>query len=379
MYLLDTSALLRGERDGKILVTVIEELDNLKTKEGRIGKDARRVLKYIYKYAMDQILDEGETIRNCLNTDDALLAMAESEDLILLTADLSLFLQAKGRDIPCEYMNGKSTEHLLESTTTYITGEEYADILLGDYEGDYPENHFLIFEDEAYRIVGGRPKAVKYRTINNQWVGEIKPRNVEQKCLIDLMSSNTPVVAVHSKYGCGKSYLMLNHMLEMIDKAMYEKIIVVPNNSVVAGSRDVGILPGDLLEKEFVFLGPMIDLLGKAEVMTMVEYEQLEVAPIAFTRGRSWEDAIILVSEAQNLTEYHVKLLLSRVGEGSKIFFDGDVRQEDNAAFTNSSGLTLLHKLSNSSEARLFGSVELKTIERSKVARLADVLDRMEE
>ena len=84
-------------------------------------------------------------------------------------------------------------------------------------------------------------------------------------------------------------------------------------------------------------------------------------------------------SESQNLTSYHVKLLLGRIGENTRIFFDGDVRQEDNKVFTENSGLVLLHRLSRTEGANLFGSVQLKTIERSKVAVLADMLDRLEE
>lgn len=105
----------------------------------------------------------------------------------------------------------------------------------------------------------------------------------------------------------------------------------------------------------------------------------IEIAPIAFIRGRNWDKSIIWVSEAQNLTSYHAKLLLGRIGEESRIFFDGDVRQEDNKIFTENSGLVTLHKLTKSKNADLFASIELKTIERSRVAQLADDLDQMEE
>ncbi len=381
MQLLDTSALLEGSKEGLILVCVIEELDHLKTKEGPVGKKARDVIKYIYRNCMDQILDETKNYsKEGKTTDEMLLWVAGERGYELITADLSLYLQAIGRNIDCSFIDGSKNEFRLVPTTTYLTDQEYSDILVGKYDIKHPDNHFLIYEDEAYRVMNGVPIPVKYRKINNEWVGEIKPRNIEQRCLIDLLLSDVPVVAVHSKYGCGKSYLMLNYILSVVgDGKPFHKLIVIPNNSAVSQSRDVGTLPGDILEKEFVYLGPIIDLFGKEKVREMMLKGELEVAPIAFTRGRNWDKAIVWVSESQNLTDYHVKLLLGRIGEGARILFDGDVRQEDNKVFTENSGLVLLHKLSTVPECSMFGSVELKTIERSRVARLADVLDRLGE
>lgn len=378
MRILDTSALLEGERDGLILMCVIEELDRLKTADRAIAKSARKVIKDIYKTLMGNIRDEGE-VRKGMPTDQVLLEWAEATESTLVTADLSLFLQARGRDIDSIFIDGSKNEFRLKPTATYLTDEQYSEIMESRYEGQHPENHFLIYDDQAYRIVNGNPISVKYRIMKDTFSGDIKPKNVEQKCLIDLMHSEVPVVAVHSKFGCGKSYLMLNHILGELSEGKYKKFIVIPNNSIATQSREVGTLPGDLLEKEFVFLGPIIDLMGKEVVQDMIMREQLEVAPLAFTRGRNWDDSIILVSEAQNLTDYHVKLLLGRIGKNSRIFFDGDVRQEDNKVFTENSGLVLLHRLAETAEANMFGSVELKTIERSHVARLADILDRIDD
>lgn len=380
MRLLDTSALLEGEREGKILLSVISELDNLKTKEGLVGKKARDVIKFIYREALEEVYDETRFFElEYKSTDDILLEVAKERDWVLVTADLSLFLRANALNIQREFIDGSKNEYKIHPTSTYINDREYCEIMEGTYKGKHPENHFLIFGDEAFKITNGTPEHIMYKEINNDWLGKIKPRNVEQKCLINLLHSEVPVVAVHSKYGCGKSFLMLNYILSVVgDGKPFNKVIVIPNNSAVLQSREVGTLPGDILEKEFAYLGPMIDLLGKETVKNMILSNQLEVAPIAFVRGRSWDNAIIWVSESQNLTSYHIKLLLGRIGENSRIFFDGDVRQEDNKIFTENSGLVTLHKLVNSPDAQLFGSVELKVIERSKVARMADTLERME-
>lgn len=378
MLLLDTSALLEGEREGKILMSVIKELDNLKTREGAVGKKARDTIKHIYQNALDNIEDESKDYQiDTMPTDQILLNVAESKGYTLVTADLSLYLQAQARKIESLFIESDKNGYKLAPTATYLTPEDYASVLTGNYEKQHPENHFLIYGEEAFRIINGTPTIVKYRKIKNEWIGEVKPRNVEQKCLLELLHSDTPVVAVHSKFGCGKSYLMLNFILQELEKERYKKLIVVPNNSAVSQSREVGTLPGDILEKEMVYLGPLIDLLGPEKIRDMMAREQIEVVPIAFARGRNWDESIVFVSESQNLTSYHMKLLLGRIGEDSRIFFDGDVRQEDNRVFTENSGLVLLHKISNTESSHMFGSVELRSIERSPVARLADVLDKI--
>ena len=378
MLLLDTSALLEGEREGKILMSVIRELDNLKTREGAVGKKARDTIKHIYKNALDNIEDESKDYQiDIMPTDQILLNVAKAKDYTLVTADLSLYLQAQARKIESLFIESDKNGYKLAPTATYLTPEDYASVLTGNYEKQHPENHFLIYGEEAFRIINGTPTIVKYRKIKNEWIGEVKPRNVEQKCLLELLHSDTPVVAVHSKFGCGKSYLMLNFILQELEKERYKKLIVVPNNSAVSQSREVGTLPGDILEKEMVYLGPLIDLLGPEKIRDMMAREQIEVVPIAFARGRNWDESIVFVSESQNLTSYHMKLLLGRIGEKSRIFFDGDVRQEDNRVFTENSGLVLLHKISSTESSHMFGSVELRSIERSPVARLADVLDKI--
>lgn len=380
MLLLDTSALLEGQTEGILLMCVIEELDNLKTQKSLTGKLARDVIKRIYRGGMESFYDEREEFSEVYQAnsyaDPILLEVAARKGYELITADLSLHLKAKGRGIGSIFIEKNNNQLKLKPTMTYIESEDYAKILEGTYNKQHPENHFLVFQNEAYRIIEGEPSKVPYTRFISPVVNEIKARNVEQKCLIDLLFSEVPVVAVHSKYGCGKSYLMLNYLLGQIgNNGHYKKLIVIPNNSSVADSKEVGLLPGDILDKEMSFLGPLIDLLGPDRLREKMEREEIEVVPIAFARGRNWDNSLVFVSESQNLTDYHIKLLLGRMGENSRIFFDGDVRQEDSRVFADNSGLVLLHKLAQTDSSKLFGSVELKSIERSMVARLADVLD----
>lgn len=97
---------------------------------------------------------------------------------------------------------------------------------------------------------------------------------------------------------------------------------------------------------------------------------------MSFVRGRSFQDSIIIVNEAQNLTEDHIKLLIGRCGEGTRIFFDGDFKQADSSIFRNKNGLKLLLKLRKSEiYSKIFATVKLETVERSITARASEYLD----
>ena len=108
----------------------------------------------------------------------------------------------------------------------------------------------------------------------------------------------------------------------------------------------------------------------------MIAHEQLEVVNMGSIRGRSFEDSIIIVNEAQNLTEDHVKLLIARTGEGSRIFFDGDLKQTDSAIFRNRNGLKLLLNLRKSPiYSKIFATVQFRLTERSLTAQASTFLD----
>ena len=109
------------------------------------------------------------------------------------------------------------------------------------------------------------------------------------------------------------------------------------------------------------------------------EFETLEIVPMSYIRGRSFTNSIIIVNEAQNLTADHMKLLLARVGEGSRIFIDGDISQTDSQIFKNKNGIQLLLKLSESPiYSKIFSTVKLLKTERSLAASAADYLEEIE-
>jgi len=373
-FLLDTNALLNNSRlTGYVSYPVLRELDALKTKL-EIGRLAREAILRIYFNAADypfieEDVADGETV------DDYLLRKALELKVTLLTYDLSLFLKAESKGAPVKFLAVSSESY---TGVTYATAEELGKAYTG--ESTYPENHFLIKEKDAFMIKDGKPKKIKYQSYESNFAGKIQPRNIEQYCAMDLITDkNIPVVSITGGFGSGKSYLILTYALSELQKGKYDRLIVVPNNSFVSDSREIAAVPGGLLEKEFMHLGPLIDLLGMDGLMMYTQgahATRIEVMPVSIARGRNLENCLIWVNEAQNLTEDHILLLLGRVGENSRIFFDGDIKQADKNAFKSRSGLQLLNKLRTKDEAFLYGTVRLKEIERSHVARLADILDQ---
>lgn len=150
----------------------------------------------------------------------------------------------------------------------------------------------------------------------------------------------------------------------------------IPNNSYTENAMELGFLPGTDIEKVFPSIGPLIDLVGQDYIRRLIDSESLEIVPLAYIRGRSFSDSIIIVNEAQNLTEDHLKLLIARCGDGTRIFFDGDIKQADSQLFRNKNGLKLLLNLRKSPVySQRFATVKLNTTERSITAQAAQYLD----
>lgn len=208
----------------------------------------------------------------------------------------------------------------------------------------------------------------------------IKPRNSEQIALFNLLrDKKISILLATGPFGTGKTFCLKNYALEELENENINKIVYVPNNSFNEDTRDIGALPGELFEKELIHLGSWIDLVGYDRLKRYVDNEQIELVPISIARGRSFDNSIIIVNEAQNLTDKHIKLLIGRCGENTRIFFDGDIKQADSDTFRDRSGLRLLTKLRYSKDfAPIFGMVKLNTIERSFTAQASAYLDEIE-
>jgi len=202
----------------------------------------------------------------------------------------------------------------------------------------------------------------------------ITPRNEEQVCAFDLMKDHSKTVKLLTgTWGTGKTLILVTAALEALKAGQFEKIVWIRNNVDVKDTKDLGALPGEVIDKLLPFLGPFIDHAGEHSVRTMLDKGTLVVEPLQSLRGRNLENTLIMCSEAENLTKEHIQLIIARAAEGSEVWFDADNRQRDKAVFERSKGIeTLIEKFAGQ---KLFGYVHLVKSERSKTAALADLLN----
>jgi phosphate starvation-inducible PhoH-like protein len=158
----------------------------------------------------------------------------------------------------------------------------------------------------------------------------IKPRGKNQKKYIDLIRQHDINFGV-GPAGTGKTYLAVACAVEALEKEQVERILLV-RPAVEAGEK-LGFLPGDLSQKVDPYLRPLYDalyeMLGFERVDKLIEKHVIEIAPLAYMRGRTLNNAFIILDESQNTTREQMKMFLTRIGFGSTAVITGDVTQVD--------------------------------------------------
>lgn len=160
--------------------------------------------------------------------------------------------------------------------------------------------------------------------------GKISGRGKSQQQYLEQISSNDLTIGV-GPAGTGKTYLAVASAVEALESDLVDRLILV-RPAVEAGER-LGFLPGDLSQKIDPYLRPMYDalfeMLGQQKVAKYIERNIIEIAPLAYMRGRTLNDAFIILDEAQNTTIDQMKMFLTRIGFGSKSVITGDITQVD--------------------------------------------------
>ena len=158
----------------------------------------------------------------------------------------------------------------------------------------------------------------------------IKPKSNNQKSFIDTINTNTVTFGIGAA-GTGKTFLAVASAVNALEKRLVKKIILV-RPAIEAGEK-LGFLPGDLAEKIDPYLQPLYDslyeCLGFETVNKLLEKKVIEIAPLAYMRGRTLNDAFIILDEAQNTTISQMQMFLTRIGYGSTTVVTGDVSQID--------------------------------------------------
>jgi phosphate starvation-inducible PhoH-like protein len=204
--------------------------------------------------------------------------------------------------------------------------------VLAHTEDITPETVHLALRDHADRGVGAAPEADEQddepsiRTLR----GTLRPRGANQREYMRRIRRQDLTFGI-GPAGTGKTYLAVACAVEALQSDRVRRIVLV-RPAVEAGER-LGFLPGDLTQKVDPYLRPMYDalyeMMGFERVAKLIERNIIEVAPLAFMRGRSLNDSFIILDEAQNTTVEQMKMFLTRMGFGSRAVVTGDVTQTD--------------------------------------------------
>ncbi len=158
----------------------------------------------------------------------------------------------------------------------------------------------------------------------------VVPRSLNQRAYLEQIDKNDMVFGI-GPAGTGKTYLAMAQAVSYLSNKQVNRVILA-RPAVEAGEK-LGFLPGDLQQKVDPYLRPLYDalydLIDYEKVERLFERNQIEVAPIAFMRGRTLSDAFVIIDEAQNTTTEQMKMVLTRIGLGSKVVVTGDITQID--------------------------------------------------
>jgi phosphate starvation-inducible PhoH-like protein len=160
----------------------------------------------------------------------------------------------------------------------------------------------------------------------------INARNANQKLYLQkLYAEHTSIVLAIGPAGTGKTMLAVQYGVKLFQEGKVDRIVVT--RPAVSVDEDLGFLPGDLNEKMAPWTRPIFDVLGEyyqtKEIAKMLEEGVIEISPLAYMRGRTFKNAYIVADEMQNATINQMKMLLTRLGEGSKMVVTGDLAQAD--------------------------------------------------
>ena len=256
------------------------------------------------------------------------------KNLDYIASNLNINVSNKGSDFK---IKGENTPLAVSVLQDLLTLSESKAIDFGDVD--------LCIQ--SLNNPNGTTKSVTIKTSRKH----INIRSSNQQKYVNAIIENDAVFAI-GPAGTGKTYLAVARAVETLENSNIKRIVLV-RPAVEAGEK-LGFLPGDLSEKVDPYLRPIYDALyefiGFERVNRLIEKQVIEVAPLAFMRGRTLNEAYIILDEAQNTTIPQMKMFLTRMGFGSKMVITGDITQID-LPVPNQSGLIdaikILHNIDN--------------------------------
>jgi predicted ribonuclease YlaK len=385
-----------------IPLVVLEELDNLNHKDNATkAYYARRGIKEINKHLNHKNIVFDNTEDASLKNDNLILNIAKENDSSILTIDLAMKMKAKFKGIEIEKYESKDNRNsdsqykgyqileldLSDDMDSFLLSSMYSGTIeLEEYEDlELMENEYLIIKDlenskyiDAFKYKGGKLLKVEPKNLNSQHFGKVRAKDMVQTIAIDNLFSNQ-IKTVKGRAGSGKTFLSLAYCFNQLQSGKRDKVIFFVNPAASRNSVELGFYPGSRLEKILdTNVGTMLGAKfgGKEGLLRAVEDGNIEILPFADIRGydSTGQNAIIYILESQNLDIELMKNGLQRVGEDCEVIIDGDSEtQVDKDAYANgNNGMKRMSEVFRGSD--LYGEVELKTIYRSKIANLADMM-----
>ena len=229
--------------------------------------------------------------------------------------------------------------------------------------------------DDKFNLLLKNRKIIGY-TFKNK---PIYPKTLKQLEYLELLDSKDIIFAL-GKAGTGKTYEAVTYASNLLKNGKISKIILT--RPVVEAGESLGYLPGDLKEKVDPYLRPLYDALndnfGYEQTELLIEKNVIEIAPLAYMRGRTLENAVIILDEAQNTTYLQIKMFLTRLGFNSKMIITGDESQID-LNYKVESGLVIANKiLRNIEQIGLIHFESIDVVRHPLVMKIIDAFDDYE-
>ncbi|WP_019217080.1 PhoH family protein [Legionella tunisiensis] len=206
----------------------------------------------------------------------------------------------------------------------------------------------------------------------------IQPRNSKQADYLKSINTHDIIFAV-GPAGTGKTYLAVSKAIECFEKGEVQRLVFV-RPAVEAGEK-LGFLPGDLVEKVLPYLRPIYDalyeMIGFKETQKLIQTDIIEILPLAFMRGRTLNEAFIILDEAQNTTILQMKMFLTRMGFGSKAVITGDMTQIDLPKGTDSGLPHAIKLLADVPEISIHTFTSREVVRHPLVSRIVDCYDKI--
>lgn len=239
--------------------------------------------------------------------------ISESFHVKIDTRGSALLIKGEPRDVMLAEELINQLYHLLENNI--CLGEEEIDAAINTIKNNDASRLKDIFSFTVFKTIRNKP---------------ITPRNPSQQKYVEAILKNDILISI-GPAGTGKTYLAMAMAMAAFSKGEVKKIVLT--RPAVEAGEALGFLPGDLAQKINPYLRPLYDalydMMDFEKAKALMEQDTIEIAPLAFMRGRTLSNAFIILDEAQNTTSEQMKMFLTRIGYGSKAIVTGDITQVD--------------------------------------------------